>query len=153
MKVGLDTNVLAYAEGVGDVARRDAAVAIIARLQQDQTILPVQVLGELFNVLVRRGGRTHKQAREQLLRWSSAFSLIDTTDAAMAMAADLAAHHHFGIWDAVILCTASNAGCRLLLSEDMHDGFTWGGVTVANPFAARPHPLLETILGTATRQE
>jgi hypothetical protein len=35
----------------------------------------------------------------------------------------------------------------LLLSEDLQDGFTWGGVTVANPFAARRHALLESLLG------
>ncbi len=38
---------------------------------------------------------------------------------------------------------AAEAGCRLLLSEDLQEGFTWGGVTVVNPFAATVHPLLE----------
>ena len=52
-------------------------------------------------------------------------------------AADLAADHHFGIWDAVILSTASQTDCRLLLSEDLQDGFTWGGVAVANLLADR----------------
>ena len=35
---------------------------------------------------------------------------------------------------------------RLLLSEDLQDGFTWRGVTVANPFSASPHPLLAGLL-------
>jgi predicted nucleic acid-binding protein len=65
----------------------------------------------------------------------------------MMMAADLAADHHFGIWDAVILSAASQAGCRLLLSEDLQDGFTWGGVTVVNPFASPRHALLDALLG------
>lgn len=54
--------------------------------------------------------------------------------------------HRLGIWDALILSAAADAGCRLLLSEDLQDGFTWGGVTVANPFAASRHPLLEALL-------
>ena len=62
-------------------------------------------------------------------------------------AADLAADHHFGIWDAVILSTASQTDCRLLLSEDLQDGFTWGGVAVANPFASPHHALLDAFLG------
>ena len=37
---------------------------------------------------------------------------------------------------------AADAGCRLLLSEDLQDGFTWRGVTVVDPFADKPHPLL-----------
>ncbi|HWB99103.1 MAG TPA: hypothetical protein VG672_20485, partial [Bryobacteraceae bacterium] len=57
--------------------------------------------------------------------------------------------HHFGIWDAVILSAASQAGCRLLLSEDLQDGFTWGGVTVVNPFASPRHALLEALLDDA----
>ncbi|WP_205963481.1 PIN domain-containing protein [Roseicella aquatilis] len=32
--------------------------------------------------------------------------------------------------------SAAEAECRLLLSEDIQDGFTWRGVTVRNPFAA-----------------
>jgi predicted nucleic acid-binding protein len=64
----------------------------------------------------------------------------------MLAAADLAVNHQLGIWDAVILCAAAEAGCRLLLSEDMQDGFIWQGVTVTNPFAASRHPLLEAML-------
>jgi predicted nucleic acid-binding protein len=44
------------------------------------------------------------------------------------------------------LATAADTGCRLLLSEDMQNGFTWNGVTVANPFATIRHPLLDAIL-------
>ena len=36
----------------------------------------------------------------------------------------------------MILNAAADAGCALLLSEDMRPGFAWRGVTVANPFAA-----------------
>jgi predicted nucleic acid-binding protein len=64
----------------------------------------------------------------------------------MIAAADLASHHQLGIWDAVVLATAADAGCRLLLSEDLQDGFTWAGVTVANPFSLSPHPLLAALL-------
>ncbi len=60
----------------------------------------------------------------------------------MLTAADLANDHRLGIWDAVILSAASRAGCRMLLSEDMQNGFTWGGVTVVDPFASPMHELL-----------
>jgi predicted nucleic acid-binding protein len=64
----------------------------------------------------------------------------------MLAAADLATDPRLGIWDAVILSVASQAGCRLLLSEDLQDGFTWGGVTVVDPFASPRHALLESQL-------
>jgi len=51
MNVALDTNILAYAEGVNGTDHKDAALGLLDRLPPDTTLLPVQTLGELFNVL------------------------------------------------------------------------------------------------------
>lgn len=147
MRVALDTNVLAYAEGVNGADQRGPALDLVQRLPQEATIIPVQVLGELFNVLVRKGGKSRAKAREALLSWRDTFPVIETSPAIMLAAADLATDHRFGIWDAVVLSAASEANCRLLLSEDLQEGFTWGGVTVVNPFASPRHALLGALLG------
>lgn len=147
MRVALDTNVLAYAEGMNGGARRDAALDLVRRLPQEMVVLPVQVLGELFNVLVRKAGRSRSDAREALLSWRDTFLLVETSPEVMLAASDLATDHRLGIWDAVILSAASKAGCRLLLSKNFQEGFTWGGVTVANPFAPTRHVLLDALLG------
>jgi predicted nucleic acid-binding protein len=47
----------------------------------------------------------------------------------------------------VIPSAAGAAGCRLLLSEDLQDGFTWNGVTVANSFAKEKPEFLSELLG------
>ena len=146
MRVALDTNVLAYAEGINGAERRDAALALLRRLPQDGTVVPAQVLGELFNVLVRKGGRSRADARDALMSWRDAAFVVETSPEAMLTAADLATDHHLGIWDAVILSAASRSGCRMLASEDLQDGFTWGGVTVVNPFASPQHALLRALL-------
>lgn len=151
MKVALDTNLLAYAEGVNGADRQDMALSLLRRLPADATVIPVQVLGELFNVLVRKAGRSRDEAREALLSWRDAFSVVETSGAVMQMAVDLATSHRFGIWDAVILSASSQAGSRLLLSEDMQEGFTWGGVTVVNPFAEVRHMLLDALLDDSDR--
>lgn len=147
MKVALDTNVLAYAEGINGADRRGHALDLVQRLPQEATVIPVQVLGELFNVLVRKAGRSRAKAREALLSWRDSFPVIETSPEIILTAADLATDHQFGIWDAVILSAASQAGCRLLLSEDLQEGFTWGGLTVINPFATPRHALLAALLG------
>jgi predicted nucleic acid-binding protein len=149
VKIALDTNVLAYAEGVNDIEKRDIVLDLVRNLPQEAAVIPVQVLGELFNVLVRKAGRSRTDAREAMLGWRDTFPVIETSPEIMLAAADLATDHQFGIWDAVILSAASQAGCRLLLSEDLQDGFTWGGVTVANPFASPRHALLESLMGDA----
>ena len=64
----------------------------------------------------------------------------------MVNATDLAAHHGLTIGDSVVLAASAEAECRLLLSEDLQDGFTWRGVTVTNPFASTLHPILEAML-------
>jgi len=146
LRIALDTNILAYAEGINGTEWRSSALDLVARLPQEATVIPVQVLGELFNVLVRKAGKPRAEAREALLSWRDTFPVVETSPEVMLSALDLASDHQLGIWDAVILSAASQAGCRLLLSEDMQEGFTWGGVTVVNPFASPQHPLLNASL-------
>ena len=146
MRVALDTNILAYAEGVNGVAMKTAALDLVSSLPQASVVLPIQTLGELFQVLVRKAGRSLARARAAVLSWRDAFALMETSPEVMLAAADLAVHHQLGIWDAVVLSAAAEADCRLLLSEDMQDGFIWKGVTVANPFARSIHPLLKALL-------
>ncbi len=100
MKVALDTNLLAYAEGVNGVERRAVALELVRGFPPAAAVIPAQVLGELFNVLVRKAGRSRSDAREALLGWRDAFPVVETSQAAMMMAADLATDHGLGIWDA-----------------------------------------------------
>lgn len=151
MRLALDTNILAYAEGVNGAAMKRAALELIVKLPQDTVLLPVQALGELFNVLVRKAGRAPAKARRAILTWTDAFPLIETSAEVMFAATDLATDHQLGIWDSVIFSAAAAAGCRLLLSEDLQDGFTWKGVSATNPFSTRRHPLLAALLAAKPR--
>jgi predicted nucleic acid-binding protein len=148
VKVAVDTNVLAYAEGVDDPERQLLAGDLMRQLPVDSIVIPIQALGELYNVLVRKAGRTANRARDAVTAWRDNFDVAATTPAAMTAAVDLAADHRLAIWDSVMIAVAAENGCRLLLSEDLHDGFSWRGVTVANPFAAVRHPLLDALLAT-----
>jgi predicted nucleic acid-binding protein len=145
MRVAIDTNVLAYAEGIDDPERNKIALALIRKLDESSTFVPVQVLGELFRVM-RKAKYSGTQARTITLRWQNAFPLIETSPSTLVAGIDLAVDHKLSIWDAVILAAAASAGCRLLLSEDFQDGFTWDGLTVVNPFATKRHALLADLL-------
>jgi predicted nucleic acid-binding protein len=151
VRIALDTNVLVYAEGINGTTKQETALDLIARLRQNDLFLSVQVLGELFNVLTCKASRPRQVARTVVLAWSDMFSLIDTSPALMLAAADLAADHQLAIWDAAILAAAAESRCRMLLSEDLHEGFTWGGVTVINPFSSMPHALLAGALQAASQ--
>lgn len=146
LNVALDTNVLAYAEGVNGKSARDVTLVILERLSAHDVYIPVQVLGELHAVIRRKARRSAADAKTAILAWSDAYKLVETTAAMIAAAADLAEEHELGFWDSVILSAASSAQCRVLLSEDMQDGFTWRGTTVVNPYAKELHPLLAAAL-------
>lgn len=146
MRVALDTNILSYAEGVNGAARKASALDLLRRLPSGSALLPVQTLGELFHLLVRTANRTPAQARKAILGWRDAFPLIETSESVLVGAAELAATHRFSIWDGVVLASAGEAGCRLLLSEDLQEGFTWNSVTVTNPLGESSHPLLAGFL-------
>jgi len=125
----IDPNLLAYAEGVGDAQRCQAARDCIARLPGNRVVLPAQTLGELHRVLTGKAGRSPKQAKDAILAWSDAFDVADSTFQALKAALDLVIDHHLPVWDALILSVAAEERCRLLLSEDFQHGFTWQGVT------------------------
>jgi predicted nucleic acid-binding protein len=146
VRVALDTNILAYAEGVNGAARKANALELIQRLPAGSALLPVQTLGELFQLLVLKVNRTPAQARSAILAWRDAFPLIETSETVIVGAADLAATHRLSFWDGVVVASAAEGGCRLLLSEDLQEGFTWNSVTVTNPFGVSPHPLLTDLL-------
>jgi predicted nucleic acid-binding protein len=149
LRIALDTNVLAYAEGVGDAKRCKAARDCIARLPGPWVVIPTQTLGELHRVLTGKAGRSAAEAKAAILSWTDAYDVADSTFDALRAALDLAADHHMPIWDALILSVATDQQCRLLLSEDFQHGFTWSGVTVVNPFHLPQHPLLAAALAGA----
>jgi predicted nucleic acid-binding protein len=146
MLVSLDTNVLVYANRVNDADRQIKALEILERLPAPRIRIAAQALGELFNVLTLKAKMPRVQAADRVIRLRGAYSILETSPAAIENAVNLATDHAFSIWDAIILSASAAAGCRILLSEDMHHGFEWRGVTVINPFLSQTHPLLSRAL-------
>ena len=107
MRIALDTNVLAYAEGANGAIMRDKALKLIQRLPSEAIVLPVQTLGELFNVLVRKAKRRPGRAREAVLSWRDAYVVVDTSAAVIVNAMDLASDHGLTTWDSVVLSASA----------------------------------------------
>ena len=146
MRVALDTNILAYAEGLGDEVRCSAALQLIEQLRPASVLLPAQTLGELMRVLTGKAKRTPTAAREAVLGWADSFEVVDSNWSSFQAALDLVVDHKLQMWDALILAVAAENHCRLLVSEDVQSGFTWRGVTVVDPFANPRPPLLLSLL-------
>ena len=136
MRVALDTNILAYAEGVGDAGRHLSALNLIGRLNPTSTVLPAQALGELFRVLTGKAKRSLPDARDAILTWSDSFPVADSSWSSFQMAFEISTTHQLHIWDALILASAHIAGCAVLITEDMGNGEVLAGVKLVNPFAS-----------------
>ncbi len=152
MRVALDSNVLVYLAGgersAQDKAKIERIRTLLARLPDDvELVAPVRTLGELF-VVMRRAGASPARAREALAKVAEEHGTPASTKETALAAADLVVDHKLQFWDAMILAAAADAGCALLLSEDMQHGFLTRGVTVVNPFVEPMHARLADVLET-----
>jgi predicted nucleic acid-binding protein len=61
--------------------------------------------------------------------------VVSTDPQLVKQAIDTGRRFKIAIWDALIVEAARAGGCRRVLSEDLHTGQNYDGVTVENPFA------------------
>jgi predicted nucleic acid-binding protein len=126
-----DTNILIYA-----LAENDPRSARAEELLAAGGVLSVQILSE-FVSLARR---------KILMSWNDvtlaldAFRVLCPSPLPITMeiheaALKIAEKHGYGIYDALVVAAALEAGCATLYSEDFRDGQTIDGqLTIRNPF-------------------
>ncbi|HEY5070648.1 MAG TPA: PIN domain-containing protein [Caulobacteraceae bacterium] len=150
MRLALDTNILVYAEGmnlaVGDARKQALAVRLLEAAPEGSIFIARQTLAELHRVMVRKGRLAPAAASDRMRLWAADAELIDTDEAVLESALDLASDHSLPIFDAVVLAAAVEARCDLLLSEDFQDGFAWRGIVVTDPFGSAPDRRLARLL-------
>jgi len=131
-KAFFDTNVLIYS-----VALDDPRSARAEELLAAGGTISVQILNEFVSVARRKIMMPWRDVREAL----DAFRVLCPSPLALTMkiheaALNIAEKHGFGIYDALIVAAALEAGCAILYSEDFQDGQTIDGqLTIRNPFA------------------
>lgn len=130
----LDTNILVYAT-LGDKGQ-DHRSAVAKALIEEGAVISVQVLNEFAQV-----------ARRKLKRsWAEIASVLDDFCQCLDEPQPLTIHTHaaalkiaerdsFSFYDCLIIASALEAGCSVLLSEDMQTGRVIGGrLMIENPF-------------------
>jgi predicted nucleic acid-binding protein len=127
-----DTNVLIYA-----VAQGDPRSARAEELLASGGTISVQILNEFVSVA----------RRKILMPWRDVIGVLDAfrvlcpsplpiTIEMHRAALKIAERHGYGIYDALVVAAALEAGCAILYSEDFQDGQTiHGQLTIRNPFA------------------
>jgi predicted nucleic acid-binding protein len=132
----LDTNVLVYAHDATAGAKRSRALKLVEDLwESGEGCLSLQVLQEFFVTMTRKVARPlpHPVAAglvEKLGTWTT----HSPTTKDLLAAIDLYGRRKISLWDALVVRSASQLGCRVLWTEDLKDGETYDGVRIRNPF-------------------
>lgn len=134
--VFVDTNVFVYARLSREGPKRLAATQWIDRLWRDQIgRTSIQVLNECYAAFTQK----FKPTPSRTAVWDYVHSFVawnpqpvDTE--VLNRAHDIEPRYKLNWWDCLIVSAAQLQGCGVLLTEDLQDRATYGGVTVRNPF-------------------
>ncbi|HEV2135397.1 MAG TPA: PIN domain-containing protein [Terracidiphilus sp.] len=130
----LDTNVLLYCDDSGSQAKQRRALEIVLEHRSKGTgVVSLQVLQEYFANSTRKLGLDPDLARQKVEVYAR-FRVVEPSVTDLLAAIDLYRLHKLSIWDALIVNSAKQSGCRVLLTEDMQHGQAIGGVRIVNPF-------------------
>jgi len=129
-----DTNILVYADDKRARKKQSRAIDLVAEHRHNGTgVVSLQVLQEYFVTVTRKLNVDSPLARRKV-EILSEFDVVAPEVADILAAIDLHRLHGFSFWDALVVRTAKQAGCRILLSEDFQDGREIDGLRVVNPF-------------------
>ena len=131
--VFFDTNVLVYAL-VGDAPLAERSLALLGA----GGMVSVQVLNECANTLRRKFSADWPQTVNASERIRELCAVVPITQDTHVRGLALAERHGFSVYDAMIVAAALIAGCKVLYSEDMHDGLVVDRLTIRNPYAVVP---------------
>jgi predicted nucleic acid-binding protein len=130
----LDTNILVYADDALYPVKQSKSIELITTLRSRRTgVISLQVLQEYFVTVTRKQKLDPGIARDQV-EYFLGFIVAEPKVNDILAAIDMHRLLGFSYWDALVLRMAKQAGCRVILSEDMQHGRVVDGVEIVNPF-------------------
>lgn len=133
-RVFVDTNIFVYADDRSAKAKRVRARAVLSELiRTRRAVVSTQVMQEYFAAATAKLGLPPERARIRVERLNRLDVVLVRPELILG-AIDLCRLHSLSFWDALVVRSASAAGCGRLLSEDMQHGQTLDGVRIENPF-------------------
>lgn len=137
-KVFFDTNLWVYLYSK-DPVEKYSQVNEIFLANIESLIISSQILGELYNVLVKKKLRTREQSQEILSQLIDGFDILKIDAQKVLDATGINFRYGYSYWDSLIIATALQSGCSILYSEDMqHDQLIEDKLRIINPFIGQP---------------
>jgi predicted nucleic acid-binding protein len=134
-RVFVDTNVWVYAVDADEPVKQARARAVLDPATSETLATSAQVLGEFYVTVTRKLARPVADDIAARMVDRMAQLPVVSIDADGVQAAIAGSRSwRLSYWDSLIIVAALSAGCSRILSEDLADGATYGGVRVENPF-------------------
>ena len=112
-KVFFDTNLWVYLYSK-DLVDKYSRINSVFSEKIQSLVISSQVLGELYNVLVRKKLRTQEQAREILSQLIDGFDILEIDAQKVLDATGVNFRYGYSYWDSLIIATALQSKCSIL---------------------------------------
>lgn len=133
-RVFIDTNVLTYLFDDSEASKQELARQRLAN-EQREICISTQVLQELYVSLTKgRDPIATPEIAERAVREATRYSVVQVDVTLVLSAIAASRQHRISFWDALIVRAAVQAGCSVLLSEDLNSGQIVEQVRIENPF-------------------
>jgi len=132
--ISADSNIFIYLFDDKEPVKQPVAAEVVAALATVDCVIGLQVVGEVRTVLQLKQKQPSWRASEHAHNLFTTFDSFGYGRNAVEKALEYSATGGLSYWDALLLAAAAEAGCTVLLSEDMGNGADYFGVRVINPF-------------------
>ena len=132
-KAFIDTNVFVYLYSGTELNKRQMASDA---LNTYDCFISTQTLNEFSSVSLRKMRASLEDTEEYLDEMEDSCTVLTVTPTTIRYALSLHEKYSFNYFDCLMLASALQAGCNLMLSEDMADGMVIEDtLTIKNIFA------------------
>lgn len=131
----LDTNVLLYLfDNTAPSKQKIAQNLIEEGLHDGSACISFQVIQESLNVLTKKLMASQEDTVRFLEDVLLPLCTVYSHEALYRQAVDWRYRYKYSMYDSLILAAADDAGCSVLLSEDLQHGQVIGALRIENPF-------------------
>jgi len=131
-RIFLDTNILVYAYSKTELEKQAIARKLIS---EGNSFISTQVLQELTNTLTKKFHNSWFQAQDAVNEVCENNQLYVNERETIVKACTISDKYKCSFYDSLIISAAISCDCKLLYSEDMHDGLMIENkLKIINPF-------------------
>jgi predicted nucleic acid-binding protein len=136
-KIFIDTNIWIYLFDSNNHHKQEASQKFI-EAHFNNIVLSTQVLNELYNVLSKKLKLNHQKIKDIIIKIVANFDISPITTIEVFKAIEIKEKFGYSYWDSLILASAIENNCGVLVSEDMQHKFRIeSDLQIINPFSSQ----------------